>query len=161
MKATFLAHALPAVLAFEGGFSDDPADAGGPTNLGITQGEYDRHRQLCGEPLQSVKFITQIEAQHIYQDNYWNVIQGDDLPFPIDWITFDAAVNMGTGTAAKMLEEALNLPVNFAVGASVVAAAQKACETMPGTHSLKEAELSERIALYHSIVGYTRGIQNF
>ena len=152
MQATFAAHALPFVLQAEGGYSDDPDDAGGATNMGIEQGEYNAHRSACGEPAQSVRFITVAEASNIYHDHYWGPIQGDDLPFPIDWVTFDAAVNCGVQTSVNMLEQALNLPEGYAVSPAVLAAAKAACSTLAGTHAVKEAELSERITRYHQIV---------
>lgn len=152
MQATFLSHALPFALAAEGGFSDNPNDAGGATNMGIEQAEYDAHRIACGEPTQSVRFITEAEAANIYHDHYWGPIQGDDLPFPVDWVTFDAAVNCGVQTSINLLVRAINLPPGYAIDQAIIDKAKAACATLTGTHDVKEAELSERSDLYRKIV---------
>jgi len=153
MKYTYLLHALPAVLEFEGGYSDDPNDSGGPTNFGITQAEYDAHRSACGETPQSVKLISQAEYQNIYRNNYWTPIHGDDLPYPLDWLTFDAAVNMGVGTAISLLAEASGAQdPHYTVDPALLALIQRDCATLAGTHAVKEADISDRIALYREIV---------
>src|ERR1017187_2238655 len=103
MKDTFLKHALPTVLQFEGGYSDDPNDPGGATNFGITHYDYDQYRKSNGEPHQDVRNITQTEVVDIYRNKYWVGVNGDSLPYPIDWLQFDCAVNMGIGTANEML----------------------------------------------------------
>jgi lysozyme family protein len=152
MQKTFTAHAMPFVLAAEGGYSNDPNDAGGATCMGIEQGEYNAHRSACGEPAQSVRFITIAEATNIYHDHYWAPIQGDDLPYPIDWVTFDCAVNCGVQTAINLLERAVSLPSGRAISPALLAKAKAACSTLPGTHNVKTAELSERSNLYRTIV---------
>jgi lysozyme family protein len=153
MVETYLKYALPEVLTFEGSeFTNNPNDSGGPTRYGIIQREYNAHRKANGLPIQSVNLISQAEVNNIYKGEYWNPIQGDLLAFPIDWITFDAAVNMGVQTSVNMLEQALNLPEDYKVDPKVIEAVKTACITMDSTHLLKEKELSERIARYHAIV---------
>ena len=151
MRNTFLLHALPEVLQLEGGYSDNPNDSGGPTNRGITQAVYNEYRKSHNLQITSVKYITPSEVADIYKSNYWDVINGDLLPFPIDWVTFDAAVNMGPVTAEHFLDAALELPASAGVDAKVIADAKAACTTQAGTHTLKEKELSLRIARYHEI----------
>lgn len=151
MNSTFLLHALPSVLKFEGGYSDNPNDSGGPTNYGITQAEYDRHRISCGESTQSVQLIKQDEVDNIYL-TYWNAVHGDQLPYPIDWITFDAAVNMGPQTAINFLEQAVGLPKGYAISQNLINAVSAACTSLDGVHKLKESELQDRIQYYKDIV---------
>ena len=61
MKSNF-ERALAVVLRFEGGWSNHPRDPGGATMKGVTQKVYDRWRSKRGEPTQSVRTITEVEA---------------------------------------------------------------------------------------------------
>ena len=162
MKNTFLLHALPEVLEFEGSqFTDNSNDAGGPTRYGITQTDYNVHLKASGLPWQSVEFITMQQVDNIYYNMYWSPIHGDDLPFPIDWITFDAGVNMGIQTAINMLEQAINFPEDSSITPALLNAIKSDCSTLVGTHALKEKELSERLNRYNDIVAQHANDQEF
>jgi lysozyme family protein len=106
MKANF-GKALKAVLVHEGGYVNHPKDPGGATNLGITQKVYDAWR--VGRNLQprSVKQIDKAETEAIYRKQYWDAIQGDELPAGVDYVVFDYAVNSGPSRAVKGLQKAL------------------------------------------------------
>ncbi len=97
-----------AVLKFEGGFSNDAHDPGGATNLGIIQREYNAYRDHKGLDQQSVRLITQNEANEIYKIQYWDALRLDDFPAGIDFAIFDAAVNNGVGAAPKFAQRACN-----------------------------------------------------
>jgi len=43
-------------------------------------------------------------AKQIYQEHYWNVIRGDELPPGIDISIFDCAVHTGTNRAIEMAQ---------------------------------------------------------
>ena len=105
---------LSVVLGFEGGYSNNPNDKGGATNLGITAGTLARAHKAGVVGHNDVKRLTRTEAAAIYRRFYWDPIGGDRLPAPLDLILFDAAVNCGVGAAVKHLQEALNalLPGN-------------------------------------------------
>jgi lysozyme family protein len=94
---------LQFVLDHEGGYSDDPNDHGGATNLGITQTEYDAWRKANGHPAQSVRAITRAEASAIYHANYWSVMKCEGYAAPMDLVLFDTAVNLGCGEARTIL----------------------------------------------------------
>lgn len=100
MKENFLIS-LKYTLQYEGGYSNNPNDPGGPTNLGITWREYNLYRTQKGLPIQSVKYITDDEMHEIYKNNYWNAINGDSLASGIDFSLFDLAVNNGVGRAKQ------------------------------------------------------------
>lgn len=102
---------LKFVLEREGGFVNDPADSGGATNKGVTQRVYDTWRRARAEPERSVRDIEDAEVRAIYHENYWVAASCPELPEPIDLLHFDTAVNLGPGTAARMLQTALNMSI--------------------------------------------------
>ncbi|WP_242183761.1 N-acetylmuramidase [Sphingomonas sp. CARO-RG-8B-R24-01] len=94
------------VIEREGGYSDDPADAGGETRFGITaavaraQGYRGAMRDL---PLAT--------AQAIYRTVYWSAPRLDAVAErapDVAAILFDTGVNMGLAVAIGFLQRALN-----------------------------------------------------
>jgi len=84
------------VLRWEGGYTNDPHDPGGETNLGISRRAY---------PTLDIKSLTEQDAMAIYHRDYWIKAGCDDLPCPMDWVVFDTAVNMGVKKAKVILQE--------------------------------------------------------
>ena len=101
MVATNFERCLAITLKWEGSYSNDPEDPGGPTNLGIIQKEYDKWRVAHGLPTRSVRYIEASEYRDIYRKEYWDVVGGDNLAAGYDLAVFDAAVNNGTGRARQ------------------------------------------------------------
>ena len=98
--------ALNFVLAQEGGFSNDPDDNGGATNLGITQRVFNGYLAHKGLKPLSVKNINRLQAEEIYRVNYW-LKTGCHKMSPIFAILcFDTAVNMGVSRALEFLSAA-------------------------------------------------------
>jgi lysozyme family protein len=125
--------ALEFVLKWEGGLSNDPDDPGGRTNKGITQRVYDSYRKGKGLPEQDVAKISEDEVLEIYYNNYWKAAKCDVLPERLQLPVFDTAVNMGVGTAIRLLQGALNefiinrekkLKVDGIIGTKTLEAAQ-------------------------------------
>lgn len=113
------------VLAVEGGFSDDPKDPGGATNLGITQVTLDRARHfhfLPGLPI-SVSDLTESQSLAIYELLYWTPIHGDELPIGLALIVFDAAVNQGERDAVRFLQSAVGVGLDGHIGPRTIEAA--------------------------------------
>ncbi len=105
-------RSLQFVLSQEGGYSDNPDDDGGPTNLGITESEYNvwRKSYLKRDDPISVRDITISEAAIIYKQNYWDAMHGNFVESPLDVVLFDSCVNCGVGQTTEWLNEALGLP---------------------------------------------------
>ena len=124
---TALAH----VFHWEGGFSDHPADPGGATNYGITQGTLAAWR---GTPVsrEDVRALTREDAGAIYRARYWDACRCSDLPPGVDLMVFDAAVNHGPRQAALFLQRALGVADDGAIGPKTLAAAirQNARQTL-------------------------------
>lgn len=112
---------LAFVLRAEGGFVCDPRDEGGATNCGVTIGTL---AEYLGRPVDvnDVRDLTPAKAAPIYERLYWSPICGDKLPPGVDLMCFDAAVNMGVGTAARMLQAALGVPEDGQIGPQTLAA---------------------------------------
>ena len=95
------------VAKWEGtGYSNNPADRGGPTKFGITArvlGEY------LGKPVtpDQVKAMPWSQALAIYRERYWRGSNIDRLPEVLQPVIFDMAVNHGPGTAMRLLQHAL------------------------------------------------------
>lgn len=96
--------ALKIVLLFEGGYVNDPKDAGGETNYGITKAvavENGYHGDMKSLPLSVV--------ERIYKTKYWDAVKCDSLPSEIRLSMFDSAVNSGIGYSIKWLQRAVGV----------------------------------------------------
>jgi len=94
------------VISREGGYSDHPADRGGPTNFGITQAVA-RAEGYDGD----MRDLPRRTAVKIYRALYWErprfAFMAEIAPFVATEL-FDTGVNMGTGVAAGFLQRTLN-----------------------------------------------------
>jgi len=106
MEAMFY-ESLKDVLAFEGGYSNDPKDPGGETNLGITKAVYDAYRKSKKIAVRSVKFIDKKEVEDIYYNLYWLKTGCDKVPAKWGYMMFDTAVNCGVSRSVKIAQESL------------------------------------------------------
>jgi lysozyme family protein len=106
----------------EGGWTDDPVDPGGPTNYGITLGTYAAHihADVTAQTFPSLKAdlraIKPETVRTIYRDRYWQPSKAQQLPPPLGLMHFDAAVNHWVGGAARLLQQALGVPVDGDIG---------------------------------------------
>jgi len=122
-------RSLAHVLEMEGGYDDDPYDPGGPTNQGITLAEYARDRgvEVTADTLATLKAelktIPPATVRRIYRDRYWLPACCSDLPAPLAFFHFDAAVNQGATGAARMLQQSVGADVDAEIGPLTVAAA--------------------------------------
>ena len=98
MKTTFN-EIIEQVLEHEGGYVNDPDDAGGETNFGIAKRWY---------PSVDIKNLTKEQAKHIYHTDYWKPAKCDSVPPQLRHIYFDMCVNFGRKGAVKVLQQAAN-----------------------------------------------------
>jgi lysozyme family protein len=139
---------LAEVLRLEGGYVDDPRDPGGATKYGVT-------RAVLSEALgraasaQDVAALTQGEAADIYRRRYWATTACAGLPPGLDLLAFDMAVNMGPGTAARLLQAALGVTPDGLVGPRTLAEASAAlaAETIRALSDLRRRR-------YRSLAGF-------
>lgn len=91
----------------EGGYTNHPADRGGPTCWGITE-QVARAYGYIGE----IEAMPQSVARTIYLDKYWIWPRFDQVAAICPAVSeelLDTGVNMGTDTAARFLQRALNV----------------------------------------------------
>ena len=112
-------NAIPIILKHEGGLT---SDTGGLTKYGISQKAY---------PKLDIKNLTEADAKNIYLRDYWNPLKLDNFKDQnLANAVFDAGVNQGIKTAAKMLQIALlrakeNLVVDGIIGPLTTGAANR------------------------------------
>ena len=108
------------VLEHEGGYVDDPTDAGGETKYGISKRAY---------PDEDIKELTVERAKELYKRDYWDRYRTDNLPDRLRHIYVDMCINMGGGRAIKILQEACNsknankIDVDGGIGPATIKAA--------------------------------------
>ena len=111
-------EAYAKTMGHEGGYANDPTDAGGETYMGIsrvynpgwygwsmiddakTEGDFPGSLNDDQELYEAV--------EDFYKDKYWDVNRLDDFPQSIAEEMFDTGVNMGVGRAGRFLQKALN-----------------------------------------------------
>lgn len=127
-----LDDALEFLLFEEGGWSNHPADTGGATMYGVTQATYNTYRKGKGLPTQSVRKITKSEAHDLYDVMYWRTSGSDRLPWPVSYMTFDAAVNSGPKRGVQWTQQGLGVTADGIVGPGTIAAAKAAVNGADG-----------------------------
>lgn len=123
MSADCYAESIRCLLKSEGGFVNHPSDPGGPTNFGITLGDYRKYVKADASAA-DIRAMNVDEAKAIYRAKYWGAMRGDELPAGVDYCVFDYAVNSGTGRAPKVLQRVLGIPVTGWMDDATVAAAR-------------------------------------
>lgn len=152
----FLAQILD-TLAFEGGYVDDPNDAGGETNFGISKRSY---------PNIDIKNLTRETAIAIYYADYWLKPKINELP---DWLSgkvFDMGVNMGTYRAVQIMQKCCNyylampLVTDGVIGPHTVAATTNITDTRAFMQYYRDSlsEYYAELAQLHPVMQkYLRG----
>lgn len=114
--------AIGATLQHEGGFSNDPADPGGATMYGIEQRDMpDR------VPISS---ISEQDAANYYHEHYWKPLYNEIVSQSVAAKIFDMGVNLGVGTAVKVLQVALGIAVDGVFGPGTLAAVNNAGDAL-------------------------------
>ena len=108
MAASSYDEALRRLLVHEGGYSNHPSDPGGPTNFGITIGDYRKYVNPSATPA-DIRAMPLSEAKAIYREKYWNAMRCDELPGGLDYAVFDYGVNSGVSRAVKVLQRLVGL----------------------------------------------------
>jgi lysozyme family protein len=124
MSANCYPESIRRLLASEGGYVNHPSDPGGPTNFGITLGDYRKYVKADATAA-DVRAMKVDEAKAIYREKYWGAIRCDELPAGVNYCLFDYAVNSGTGRAPKVLQRVLGVAVTGRVDDATLAAVRR------------------------------------
>lgn len=100
----------------EGGYSLDPDDPGGETNLGISKRSY---------PDEDIKGMTEERSAEIYQRDFWNKPKLGKLPDRLATKVFDACVNVGNRKCVALLQRQLGVKATGVVNDATVSAVAK------------------------------------
>lgn len=134
----------------EGGFSNDPQDHGGPTNLGVTAPDL----VAAGMPstIDDIKALTKpVAAARIYRPQYWNAMHCDELPHGVDLCVFDLGINAGIHESARLLQHAVGTTVDGVVGPKTISAT-KASDPVAIINTFTD----ERLNFYKSLKQFDR-----
>lgn len=100
--------AIDHILVNEGGYVNDPNDAGGETKYGISKRSY---------PNVDIKLLTEEAAKQIYRRDFWDANNLDQIKDQaVATKILDMAVNMGSSRAAKILQQVLANDFRVSVG---------------------------------------------
>lgn len=101
-------NAFEKLILNEGGFSDDPYDAGGATIYGITSRDYpDTYRVVLELYRMGNKELALDAAKRFYRKEFWNELYQGIPDSSLTFKIFDLSVNTGKKTAVKMLQTAI------------------------------------------------------
>lgn len=134
------------VIGYEGGYVNDPHDAGGETNWGVTK----RTAQENGYT-GSMKAMTREQAYKIYEKAFWQRYNCDKLSPAVAFQFFDAAVNHGVGNASRMLQRAVDVADDGIVGKVTLSAVEK----MPISDFILKFN-AQRIKFYTKLKSFPR-----
>lgn len=115
--------AFDITIGFEGGYVNDPNDAGGETKYGISKRAY---------PDLDIKNLTLEQAKEIYHRDYWERCKCDFIPDALSIALFDFAVNSGTKRAVRYLQRALEVTIDGCIGNQTIGA----CNRVPARYVL-------------------------
>ncbi len=127
-------RAVAYVIKKEGGSQlvDNPHDKGGLTRYGISQQAY---------PDVDILNLRLDQAREIYRRDYWNPIHGEDLPWPLALLTFDAAVMSGVKRAVRWLQLIVETTPDGVVGPKTINAAFD-CDQSDAARSYTDLRIS-------------------
>lgn len=112
---------MQAVLAHEGGYTNNPDDPGGPTNYGITI--YDARKYWRpNATADDVKAMPLSVAEDIYEHHYAIPLSYDSLPAGVDYCVLDYGINSGISRAAKVLQRCVGVKDDGEIGPVTLAA---------------------------------------
>ena len=135
------------IFRHEGGMSMIRSDPGNWTSGKVGVGELRGTNfgiAAHAHPNVDIPNLTKAQAGEIYRRKYWNPIRGDDLPYGIDLVTMDPAVNSGVSRGVRWLQQAMGFTgkdLDGRMGPDTLGAAtkhepvpiiQKACEIRMG-----------------------------
>lgn len=126
------------LMTWEGcAYENVAGDSGGATKCGIDKASH---------PDVNIYALTCDEAKEIYRKDYWSAVRGSELPWPLDVVVMDIAVNNGRTRAVQWLQDAVGATPDGVFGPKTMKAV-KAADAMKTAKKL----LTRREAFYRAI----------
>jgi len=126
--------AIKFTLKWEGGYVNHPNDPGGETYRGIARANEPGKSWDGWVTLDALMPVNGGRYPQVdplvagwYRKNYWNPVQGDDLPDIISAVVFDHAVHSGVPRASRALQRKVGAKVDGRVGPATVQATLDHC----------------------------------
>ena len=117
--------ALKVVLNHEGGFTNDPMDPGGPTNLGLTMRDWLSYYGTHGT-IDDIKALTPRTAAPIYKKLYWDAMGLDNIKsYPLALVIFDQGVLSGIYFALGQIQILAGVKVDHKMGTLTIDAIER------------------------------------
>lgn len=107
-------NVMTQIFQHEGGYVNDPRDAGGETNMGISKRAH---------PMVDIKNLTRSTAKTLYRRDYWEPVRGGQMPDGLDLVAMDGAVNSGVSRGSKWVQKGLGVKMDGKIGPKTVEAA--------------------------------------
>ena len=133
--------AVEHLLKIEGGYVNDPNDAGGETKYGISKRQY---------PHLNIADLTHEAAIAIYFKDYWLAYSCHKLPTVLAIFLFDSVVNHRPKTAVMFLQQSLKCSVDGIIGKETIFYATRTTNQDFLKEKLKEC-LAYRADFYHDL----------
>ncbi len=173
--------AFPAAVAFllahEGGFSDDPADNGGPTRWGVSLAwlrkagllDLDQDGRPDGDvngdgvvDAEDIRLMPRDHAIRLYRLHWWDALGYARITDP--WIaakTLDLAVNMGAASAHRCLQRALRAAWFTVADDGLLGPKSLSAINAADPRSLMPAFKSEAAGFYRSLITARPALKKF
>lgn len=150
-------NALQVVLKHEGGFTNDPQDPGGPTNLGLTFS--DMVEMGLPQTTEQIKSLTPESAAPIYYKLYWQPMRLDDVQNDmLALCIFDQCVLSGRGGATRAIQSvACPNEIDGVIGPKTI----QAINSYPDQGSIAYHFLDAMDAHYRAIVASNGSLSKF
>ena len=107
-------NVMAEIFRHEGGYVNDPRDAGGETNMGISKRAH---------PMVDIKNLTRSTAKTLYRRDYWEPVRGEQMPDGLDLVAMDGSVNSGVSRGSKWVQKGLGVKVDGKIGPMTVGTA--------------------------------------
>jgi lysozyme family protein len=117
MSSLTFSEIFERLIGHEGGYVNHPKDPGGETNWGVTITTA-RANGYTG----SMRSMSKADAKEIYEKAFWQRARCDQYHSGIGFQLFDAAVNHGIGNAIRMLQRAVGVADDGAIGSITLTA---------------------------------------
>lgn len=144
---------LDRLIKREGGYVDDPNDAGGETKYGISKRSY---------PHLDIKNLTKADAKAIYIQDFYKANKLDQLEDPemvellLDWLVHSGASIVKARERVKALQNLLDIPADGVVGPQTIKAINAAGSSLERLILYDRMFFLARLTRHPHIVGWLK-----